>query len=331
MSTSTITGVVGAAVGFFVAGGPQGAYYGWVMGSAIGAAIDPQVIPGPKIGDSGQQLAQEGGPLNIVFGTSPPLAGTLVACQPEPDIVTKRESQGKGGPKVETQTAYRTYAICFGEGECDFVQVWKNGTLVYDADDPAMASNNAEFLKVARFYNGSYDQMPSPDLEAVFGVGHVHAFRGRAYMVLAREDVTRMDGAVSQYQVRLRRCYGQVLTSKPYAVQVIEGVGSTGALQRQQYWGLKTEGVSSTGTFVSGALYGGLEQYEVPAEGITSAGEFAGGAMYGGLESYDYGPEGVASTGAFAGGAMYGGLIDYTQGKPEGITSSGAFVSGTLT
>jgi hypothetical protein len=267
----------------------------------------------------------------IVFGLSPPIAGTLVAVQPEPDIVKRKESQGKATPKVETETAYRTYAIGFAEGECEFVQVWKNGTLVYDADDAAMASNNAEFLKIARFYTGSYDQMPSPDLEAVFGVGNVHALRGRVYMVLAREDVTRTDGAVAQYIVRLRRCYGVVYTSRPYAVAIVEGIGSTGQVDDSELWALPAEGVSSTGALVGAVLAGGLQEYENPPEGIESQGVLSGAALYGGLQEYEIDPEGIDSAGVLAGAALYGGLVDYTEGEPEGIVSSGTLVSGTLT
>jgi len=48
VSTSDILGVAGAVVGGFF-GYPQ---LGYAIGSAIGGAIDPQVIKGPRIGDS---------------------------------------------------------------------------------------------------------------------------------------------------------------------------------------------------------------------------------------------------------------------------------------
>lgn len=197
-----IGGVVGAVVGFFAGGN---VYAGWMIGSAIGGAYSAsqQVIPGPKIGDIQKQTAQEGGPRPIVFGRSPPMAGNVIA-DGGPKKVTRRESQGKGGPKVETESVYRTYAVAFCEGPVSaFRQVWRNNTLVYDADNPDMLAENVAFLKYARFFLGDYEQMPSPDLESVLGVGNVTAYRGTAYMVLKDEDVTDLRGMWSQWMVRI--------------------------------------------------------------------------------------------------------------------------------
>ena len=214
-----VGGVVGAVIGSFVPG--VGTYAGWMVGAALGGAYSAsqQVIPGPKIGDIQQQTAQEGGPRPIVFGRSPPIAGNIIA-DGKPRKVTRRERQGKGGPKVETESVYRTYAVAFCEGPIRaFLQVWRNNTLVYDIEDPSMAAENAEFLKYARFFLGSYDQMPSPDLEGVLGVGNVTAHRGTAYMVLADEDLTDLRGMWSQWKVRVDAQEPDVfVTSKPYPV-----------------------------------------------------------------------------------------------------------------
>lgn len=201
-----IGGTIGAAIGGMTTFG-AGAQWGWMIGSAIGGAwsASQQVIPGPKIGEIGQQTAQEGGPRPIVFGRSHPIAGNIIA-DGGPRIVVTRERAGKGGPKVESESAFRTYAVGFCEGPITaFLQVWKNNTLVYDIEDPSMEAENEEFLKYARFYLGDYDQMPSPDLESVIGVGEVHGHRGTAYMVLADEDVTDQRGAWSQWKVRVAR------------------------------------------------------------------------------------------------------------------------------
>lgn len=200
-----VLGVVGAVVGFYV-GGPQGAYYGWAIGSAIGGAYaaSQQVIPGPKIGDVQKQTSQEGGFRPIVYGRSVPMAGNIIA-DSEPVIVKKQEAQGKGGPKVESEYAYRTYAVGFCEGEATLLQAWRAGILVFDAEDESMAADNAKFLEYATWYTGSFDQNADPDLEAIYGVGNAPFFRGTSYLVLANEDVTDMRGAWSQWQVRVFR------------------------------------------------------------------------------------------------------------------------------
>ena len=225
-----IGGTIGAVVGGMTTFG-AGAQWGWMIGSAIGGAwsASQQVIPGPKIGEVSQQTAQEGGPRPIVFGRSHPIAGNIIA-DGGPRIVVTRERQGKGGPKVESESAFRTYAVAFCEGPITaFLQVWKNNTLVYDIEDPSMEAENEEFLKYARFYLGGYEQMPSPDLEAVLGAGEVHGHRGTAYMVLTDEDVTDQRGSWSQWKVRVARFEGE----RPgmwWAVSIPEGINDSDRL-----------------------------------------------------------------------------------------------------
>ena len=131
-----ILGVVGAVVGFVATGyNPAGAQWGWAIGSAIGGAYSAsqQVIPGPKIGDIVRQTSQEGGFRPIVYGRSHPIHGNVIA-DSEPIIVRRQEGQGKGGPDVETESAYRTYAVGFCEGETTLLQAWRNGILVFDIE-----------------------------------------------------------------------------------------------------------------------------------------------------------------------------------------------------
>lgn len=200
-----ILGVVGAVIGFYV-GGPTGAYYGWAIGSTLGGmySASQQVLPGPKIGDVQKQTSQEGGFRPIVFGRSVPMSGNIIA-DSEPVKVYREVEQGKGGPAVETEYVYRTYAVGFGEGECELLQAWRNGILVADFEDPSMSAENAKFLEYARWYTGAFDQMADPDLEGVYGVGNAPFLRGTMYLVLASEDVTDGRGMWSQWQVRVFR------------------------------------------------------------------------------------------------------------------------------
>lgn len=206
MSTRQVLGAVGAAIGGYF-GGPTGAQWGWAIGSAIGGAVDPEIIRGPSIGDIAEQTSMEGGPRPIVFALSPPIAGNIIASG-EPKIVRRRERQGKGGPKVETESVYRTYAIGVSETVGGFVRVWRNGTLVYDVSTSSIVDDetNAKFLQTARFFIGDYEQLPSPDLETVLGVGLTPAHRGTAYMVMADEDLTDLRGAIPQWMFQVQRC-----------------------------------------------------------------------------------------------------------------------------
>lgn len=216
MSTRVVVGIAGAAVGAVV-GGPRGAMYGWAIGSMFGNVIDPQIIRGPSIGDIQQQTSQEGVPIPIVFGMSPPMAGNVWAAAP-PNVVRERQS-GKGGPKIETETIYRTYAVEFCEGPIGgFIRAWRNNVKVYDVLDDEFntpevdltilggglgPTRNEKFLEKARFFLGTYDQDASTDLEAIYGAGTTAANRGIAYMVIVDEDCTREAGVIPQWQVQV--------------------------------------------------------------------------------------------------------------------------------
>jgi hypothetical protein len=320
VSTRNILGTVGAVIGAYF-GSPQ---LGWMIGSTIGGAIDPEIIKGPSIGDIAAQTSQEGTPRPITFALSPPMAGNIIASS-EPKIVRKSERQGKGGPKVETESVYRTYAIGVCEGPITrFVRVWRNGQLVYDIESAEMTeeheihifgqtipvgTQNTKFLGDARFFLGDWDQEPSPDLETVFGVGTTPAHRGTAYMVMADEDLTDLRGAIPQYQFQVERCEGFYLTSRPYAVEAADAVASPLLAPTQgRIMGLGIEGMTSLHVVpMFGELYGGLVEYE------------------------DAEPEAMESAQVeplF--GEIYGDLITYDDWPPEGIDSELAPLDGTL-
>lgn len=246
---AVIGGVVGAVIGGMTTFG-AGAQWGWMIGSAIGGAYSAsrQVLPGPKIGEVQRQTSQEGGFRPIVFGRSHPIAGNVIA-DGGPKIVTRRERQGKGGPKVETESAYRTYAVGFCEGEATLLQAWRNGILVYDAEDPSMAAENAKFLEYATWYTGSFDQPASPDLEEIYGVGQAPYFRGTAYLSLHNEDVTDLRGAWSQWMVRVFRGAARSYTSLPYPLFSGESMDYRASPQQAELWDTRvaTEGHEASG------------------------------------------------------------------------------------
>lgn len=280
-----ILGVVGAGVGAMV-GGPAGAKWGWMIGSTVGGMIasSMQVIPGPKIGDVSQQTSQEGGFRPIVYGISIPLMGNVLA-DGGPIIVRKRQRQGKGGPKVETEAAYRTYAVGFCEGESELISAWRNGILVYDNGNSKMAAANAKFLEYARWHTGSFEQMPDPSLEGIYGVGNTPAFRGTSYLVLTREDVTDQRGAWSQWQVKVNASKPDAyVTSRPYAKiyydsMLTSGLPLGGKLETLlEYGEAQAEKIVTEAAPVSGRLFIDLPPSLQP-EAIVTSGVPASGRL----------------------------------------------------
>lgn len=190
--------IAGAIVGSFF-GAPQ---IGYMIGSIIGNAVDPQVIKGPSLGDGQVQTSKEGVPRPIVYGTAC-IAGNLMD-RSEIYKSIKRTRQGKGGgPVTEEERMHLTYAIRICEGPIQGVlRIWEDEKLVYDIRPGGQVSTeeNNKFAEKFRIYYGTEDQNPDPELEVIHGVGNVPSYRGTAYIVFPRNDVTDRRGSVPNYR-----------------------------------------------------------------------------------------------------------------------------------
>lgn len=215
MSGSTIGGVVGGVVGFFFSV-PQ---LGYVLGSAIGGAVDPEEIRGPSIGDAQRQTSQAGVPRPVVYGHPAPFQGNLIDGEAKARVIEQTEG-GKGGPEVTTERFILTSAIRICEGPiAGVLKIWRNDQLVFDrtADGnfpewsgsdsisrlayiaAIRAKTNAFNERIAIYY-GDETQLPDPTLEAIHGVGNTPYYRGTAYIVIKDDDVTDMRGAAAQWK-----------------------------------------------------------------------------------------------------------------------------------
>ena len=325
-----VLGAVGAVVGWFV-GGPVGASWGWAIGSTLGGAYSAsqQVIPGPKIGDVQQQTSQEGGFRPIIFGRSHPIKGNVIA-DSDPRIVKKRERQGKGGPKVETEYAYRTYAVGFCEGEASLLQVWRNGILVYDVEDPSMSAENSKFLEYAKWHTGTFDQMPDPDLQAIYGAGNTPFFRGTAYLVLASEDVTDQRGAWSQWQVRVFRGAAKRVTTTPYPVEIVEAFEPRLSTSRGQLYSIPIEEFSVSIDIVSGILRQPVIDYAAEPEAYVPDASIISGVLDSILVTYSAPPVEYSPTVALQSGVLDQIVVTYSA-PPDEYQQSITILSGSLT
>lgn len=326
-----ILGVVGAVIGGY-AGGPAGARWGWAIGSAVGGmySVSQQVIPGPKIGEVERQTSQEGGFRPIVYGRSHPIAGNVIA-DSEPKIVTKRESQGKGGPKVESESAYRTYAVGFCEGEAKLLQAWRNGILVYDIEDPSMAAENAKFLEYATWYTGSFDQPASPDLEVIYGAGQAPFFRGTAYLSIHNEDVTDQRGAWSQWQVRVFRGAAKSYTTPPYPVHNVDGIQAGSWPHDGKQIEMPLDELEVHSYALDGQLRDTLQVYSYN-EALDASSYALNGVLRTPLVMYGNWPPEAIDTGSYAlNGTLRVVLIIYPNYPPESLDASSYALNGALT
>lgn len=198
MSGAQIGGAIGFVVGAYF-GYPQ---LGYAIGSAIGGAIDPEVVKMPGIGDAQTQTSSDNVPIPVVYGTPPPFMGNIIDGEQKARKITK-EDDGKGsGVVTVTEHFFLTSAIGICEGEIEGVAwITQDGNLVYDRrPNPKIPpADTAKFASKIRLYNGGETQMPDPALEALHGVGNTPYYRGLAYMVIVDDDRTHTQGRVGQY------------------------------------------------------------------------------------------------------------------------------------
>lgn len=314
------------------------------VGLGIYAATRTIKMPGQKLGDISVQTAKEGEPRLIVWGIVRPIGGNIVAVQEPPRIEKRKQKsggKGGGGSSYTSEHPHRTYAVAVCEGPITgFRRIWRNNKLVYDGRHGSEwgRKNNSVFLKKARFYLGGFKQMPSPDLEAVFGVGQVPAMRGTAYMVMVDEDLSDMGGAVPQWLFEVFRSEGVAITSRPYAVDVTEKAGAEGlGVRRGPGIALRAPADSSESepAIVMGGSYRRVlmdytatEEATRPNELLMSGGRFSKFLVELGDQS-----DSSFSTPKVSGGvlsrvvAYYNNYPPESSGVDESIISGGYFVT----
>lgn len=198
--------IVGAIVGSFF-GAPQ---LGFAIGALIGNAVDPQVIKGPRIGESAIQTSAEGVYRPIVRGIAAVMGNVIERGNRR--VKTERHSQGKGGPEVEEQRVFWTFAIRICEGPIEGVmRIWMDEKLVYDVTpESSIPQETSDFASKFRLYLGDENQLPDPDIEAYRGIGNVPAYRGSAYVVFPNFDLTDRRESIPNFRFEVL-ADGQIL------------------------------------------------------------------------------------------------------------------------
>lgn len=256
MSGSTIGGIAGGIIGFVVTGfNPAGAQWGFMIGSMIGAAVDPDKIAAPDGRDAQEQTTTDGIPIPVVWGSPPPFMGTVLDGEKKARRIKGKFRSGKGGPKVQDPDSYLwTGAILVCEGEIAGISfIVRNGVIVYDRrpNPQITAAETAKFASKIRLYTGSESQNPDPALEAMHGVGNTPYYRGRAYMVIVDDDVTDTAGGIAQY------AFGVVKSGETQTVTVSEYAEPRLARFTDAHWPLADGPENYDYTGIIGIIGGG--------------------------------------------------------------------------
>lgn len=331
-----VAGTVGAVAGFFISGGnPMGALVGFNVGASLYASTQTTNVQGAKIGDISKQTSEEGVACPIVWGRVRPIGGNLIATS-EPRIIktTTTQSSGKGGggkTKTTTEHVYRDYAIRICEGPVEVIRAWRNNELVYDARHIVLLGEdeNDAFLEYGLFYSGSWDQMPDPTLESIYGVGNVPAHRGICYMVCRNELLDDTSGAVPSWLFEVERPEGQISTSKLYNLEVMESIDSYVDNARESPSAYIYESINSTLSVNSITLSKVINEYDYGIENINSSSIYNLSVSKSSiLNQYDASNEGINSSVSVSSVVLSLTLINYSI-STEGMSSSIGSVSVT--
>jgi hypothetical protein len=257
-----------------------GAYFGGHIGFAIGAIIgnlvDPERIKGPRLDELPVTGTTEGAHRAVVYGTCVVRNCQLIDWGPLEDE-TVDEQQGKGlGPVVETQRLSQTYAIGIGEGPITGIRyIKRDGKMVYDVrPGSAIMAESAKYAQKMRVYLGGEGQMPDPDLEAIHGVGETPYYRGTAYFVMVRDDLTDGGGRIPTYEVEVTR---EGVAAPVETVDMVDfhDQAETGFIPSNQVW-IREETVDAR-AFMSAAPT--TLTPEAPSRVRIYASEASGGAL----------------------------------------------------
>lgn len=344
-----VGGVVGGIIGFYTGNVAQGVQWGYAIGSAVGGYVDPTRTYGPRLEDASAQTSTVGGPIPFGYGTFT-VAGNIIWAD---GLVEhkKTERVGKGGSEKQTTYTYtRSYAIGVCEGPItNFVWIKKNGKLVYSANPGALgaamgwtgsmvsdlSAASSEFRGMATLYYGTSNQMPDSTIEAVVGVGNVSPFRDLAYIVLENEDLTDMQGAVSQYEFCVFRGAAKSYTTPPYPVHVEDSVAVTATVLRGYAMEMTLETLGVHSVPIGGDLRSIIRSYSIDAEPLTMVSTAMGGTLtvYDPTRPYtNYAPEPLsASSVAVNSPGIKTVLLSYKNYDPESLGVSSVPLGGQLT
>ncbi|WP_029042680.1 baseplate multidomain protein megatron [Cucumibacter marinus] len=198
--------------------GPLGATLGRALGALAGNALDDRLFGGNDPQPAGElrlQYSDIGAGIPRLYGWSR-LNGNIIWAT---ELERLAEGGGIKGLLAESDDPDRllaSFAIGLGEGQIAHIgRIWADG-------EPMDLRNTAW-----RFYRGTEDQVPDAFIEAKQGAGNAPAYRGTAYIVFERLDLSPYGNRIPQISVELCRPVGE-LEPMIRAVCVIPGASEFG-------------------------------------------------------------------------------------------------------
>lgn len=151
---------------------------------------------GPRLDDLRVLSSSQGKGIPRMYGRVR-LGGEVIWATNLEEVKSTTSQGGKGGgPKVTTTeyTYYANFAVGLGEGPIGYVnRIW--------ADGKEIETGDLDY----RVYTGTETQSPDPLIESVEGTDNAPAYRGLAYVVFERLDLTNFGNRIPQLTFEIMR------------------------------------------------------------------------------------------------------------------------------
>lgn len=153
---------------------------GSIIGGVAGAIIFPggQNVVGPRMADMTVSSSSNGSPIPFGAGRYP-IGGQVIWATPLQEHT--KTSSAKGGPTQTTYSYSVSFAVSFGKGPGQILQLWANNKLIYDVTGKGAVSPGDAFTPTC--YRGVDSQGQDPTILADRGAANTPAFRDLIYCV----------------------------------------------------------------------------------------------------------------------------------------------------
>lgn len=193
LGTTIAASTVGATIGGFV-----GSYIDntFVFPALFG---QQQELEGPKLEELRIQSASEGSPIHYCQGPNCRVAGTIIFCSPLTEVEQEEEA-GSGKKKAEysTYTYFVDIAIAVAEGDIkEIKKIWADSELIFDSENEE--AYDKVFYETLVRYNGTLTQEPDPLLQSHLTADYTPGFRGIAYVVIEKLNITKFGNRIPQF------------------------------------------------------------------------------------------------------------------------------------
>lgn len=299
-------------------------------------------VPGNRLTDLVGQTSTVGRPIPFGYGRVRVEEPNVIWTAGIPKEHVKKKRQGKGGVKTTEYTYTLSYAIAFMEGPIFGYLTIKRGSKTVFTTDPNAPIEDKQFaakwLRKAKIYYGTEEQMPDATIESYVGAGKVSAFRGLAYIVVTDDDVTNEGGAVPPYEAIIIATPPDVyVTSRPYPQDMIpDQLATEGeSLPAGSMKDLNPQLLEQLDTYADipfAQLKNVQYSYGIPDERINASADVLSAALRSALSEYNMQPEGFNTNQAeMPAGFLKDILIEHTVRPADGFnTTQPSIVSAYL-